>query len=112
MKTDCFFENAFQVSYDGDERVEFIECARSGLFKIMFDGQALQEITAEEAMDCLRRVAASDEKTSEPGYSYIFPAIDVSLWRGVLPQAGDNISGRHFEAVGVGKKGYFNLCGY
>jgi hypothetical protein len=106
--TDCFFENAIQVSYDGDGRVEFIETAASSDFRVLFHGSALHEMPAEDAVRLVSQLAEYDKDRPEHRYSYIFPALQLSLWRPVLPSDHNDSEGRRFEAVGVGKEGYFS----
>jgi len=106
--TDCYFRSAFQVSYDDDGRVEFIETAASTDFRVLFHGSSLHEMPAEDAVRLVSEFAEYDKDRPEQGYSYIFPALQLSLWRPVLPSDRDDIEGRHFEAIGVGKEGYFS----
>jgi hypothetical protein len=107
--TDCFFHNAFQVSYDDENRVEFIQAADSDEFQFLFRDESLHEMPAEEAVRFLSQFAEYDRDDPEKGYSYIFPTLQLSLWRGVLPSSVLNDrAGRHFEAVGAGRAGYFD----
>jgi hypothetical protein len=106
--TDCFFQNAFQVSYDDDGRVEFIETAASSEFRVILHGHSLHEIPATDAIRLVSQFAECDRNDPEKGYSYIFPALQLSLWRPVLPSDPDDSEGRHFLAVGLGKAGYFS----
>ena len=106
--TDCFFRSAFQVSYDENGRVEFIETAASNDFRVLFHSFSLHGMTAEDAVRLVAQFAEYDRDHPERGYSYIFPALQLSLWRPVLPSGPDDIQGRHFEAVGLGTEGYFS----
>jgi hypothetical protein len=106
--TDCFFRNAFQVSYGEDGRVEFIETAASTDFRVQFHGCSLHEMPAEDVVRLVLEFAEYDKDYPEQEYSYIFPALQLSLWRPVLPSDPDGSEGRHFVAVGVGKEGYFS----
>ena len=105
---DCFFQNTFQVSYDEDGRVEFIETAASNDFQVLFRGSCLHDMLAEDAVRLVSQFAEYDRDDPELGYSYIFPALQLSLWRPILPSDVDDSEGRHFVAVGVGKEGYFS----
>lgn len=106
--TDCFFQNCFQVSYDDDGRVDFIETAASTEFLVLFRSQSLHELAADEAVRLVSELADYDKAHPEHGYSYIFPALELCLWRPVMPSGTDDSEGRHFEAVGAGKKGYYS----
>jgi hypothetical protein len=108
-KTDCFFGSALQVSYDQDERVEFVESARSEAFQFLFHGEALHEMPAEDAVRFVSGFAAYYSGRAAKGYSYIFPALQLALWRGVLPSSDpEERRGRFFDSVAVGKDGYFD----
>ncbi len=106
--TDCFFKNAFQVHYSSDDAVEFIETASESLFRVLFHGQCLHELIADEAVKFVSKFGEYDRNDRELGYSYVFPTLQISLWRAVLPEGPDDTVGRYFEAVGFGKTGYFN----
>jgi hypothetical protein len=106
--TDCFFQYAFHVSYDQDGRVEFIETMTSTEFRVLFHGSSLQETLAQEAVRHVSQFAEYDREDPELGCSYIFPALQLSLWRPVLPSNPDDSDGRCFVAAGVGKEGYFS----
>jgi hypothetical protein len=98
------------VSYDEDGGVEFIEAgAPSTAFRVLFHGSSLHEMPANDAVGLVSQFAEYDRNPPEKGYSYIFPTLQLSLWRPILPSADpDDTEGRHFEAVGVGKEGYFS----
>ena len=106
--TDCYFQNAFQVSYDEAGEVEFIEFASSSDVRILFHEASLHELTAEDAVRFVSQFADYDKNHRDQGFTYIFPACQLSLWRSVLPADADDEDGRHFEAVGIGKPGYFS----
>ena len=104
---EAYFDSALQVSYDRDGRVEFIELARDPALSAVYQGHDLLTLTAQEAVDLLAREAPFDPDDSEFGYSYIFPALDLSLWRETIPEDADDPDGRVFSAVGLGVLGYF-----
>src|SRR6266851_1498364 len=83
--TDCFFKNAFQVSYDDENRVEFIEAADSDEFQLLFGGESLHQMPTHEAVLFVSQFADYDRNDPEKGYSYVFPDLQLSLWRAVLP---------------------------
>ena len=98
------------VDFAGDGRVEFIELANSPQFSVRFEGVCLHDARAEDAVAHVARFAALELNGSEPGYSYIFPELALSLWRGTQPEAEQDENdpdGRRFEAVGIGARGYF-----
>ena len=49
-----------------------------------------------------------DPDDPELGYSYIFPHLELALWRPVLPEGEEDPEGRYFSTIGVGRPGYFS----
>ena len=106
---EMYFDGFF-VDYDETDRVEFIELARSEQYRATFLGIALHDAPAEQALALISTLDDHDPYDAEPGYSYIFVGLQLSLWRGSVPDPDQPVSdsdGRHFEAVGVGRLGYF-----
>ena len=98
------------VDFNGEGRVEFIELAKSQQFRAIFEGECLHEIPADEAVRHVSKYGQYDRNDPEPGYSYVFLDLQLSLWRGTMPtadQAPDDPDGRYFEAVGIAVGGYF-----
>ncbi len=99
------------VDFDADGRVEFIETAESAHFEVVFMDSNMHAIAANAAVVLLQTVAPYDDSAPELGYSYIFPSIQLSLWRPVIPDAEqdpEDQNGRRFEAIGIGREGYFD----
>lgn len=106
------FLGGFFVDFDRTGRVEFIELANSVQFEALFEGKCLHQIPANEAVRLVSRFDKHDETNREIGYSYIFLDLQLSLWRGTMPQQDqedDDNDGRFFEAVGVAIPGYFEV---
>ena len=102
--TDELF-GAVHVYYDDEDRCEYIEVSRSPDVRPTFDGAPLLELAAAEAVAAIAAHAPFDESDPELGCSYVFTALDLSLWR---PVAGDDEpEGRTFMTVGVGRRGYY-----
>jgi hypothetical protein len=100
-------EQALQVHYDRDGRVEFIERGRAPALRAVYRGHDLLAIAAQEAVDLLAQEAPFDPDDPERGYSSTFPARDLSLWRETLPEDEDAPDGRTFTTVGLGIPGSF-----
>jgi hypothetical protein len=66
------------------------------------------ETEAEELVEFISRSAASDKSDPELGYSYIFPELELSVWRPVIPKSKKGKYGRYLATIGVGRKGYYN----
>jgi hypothetical protein len=98
------------IEFDSSGKVAFIEIAESENFRAVLNGECLHELDADSAIAHVKKSAAYDPNAPEPGYTYVFPALQLSLWRPVVPDASqdaDDPTGRAFEAVGVGRTGYF-----
>ena len=114
--TDAFLENAFQVFYDEDDCVEFIELSRGGSFTVLYQGTNVFETTAEELLGVVARDTDYDKDRPEQGYSFIFPEVELSLWRqSLLEDEEDDMDGEeyekpgtYFDTVGVGASGYYS----
>jgi hypothetical protein len=96
---------AVHVYYDDEDRSEYIEISRSAEVRPVFDGIALLEIAPSEAVASVAAHAPFDADDPELGYSYVFKALDLSLWRPVADDAEPE--GRTFMTVGIGRVGYY-----
>ena len=110
-ETEAYLGASFQVTYDRDGRVEFIELARDPALSAIYHGHDLLTIAAQEAVDLLARDAPFDPDDPELGYAYIFPALDLSLWRETMPEDDADPDGRTFDAVGLDIPDYFKGLG-
>jgi hypothetical protein len=102
------------IDFDVEGKVAFIEIAESENFRAVLNGECLHELDADSAVAHVERSAPYDANAPEPGYTYVFPLLQLSLWRPVVPdttQDADDPTGRRFEAVGVGPTGYFRPSG-
>lgn len=106
-RRECFL-GGFMVDFDASGLAEFIEMAESDKFTVTFQDKNLHAVPAEELVKSLSAVAKIKEDDVELGYSYIFPELQISLWRGTIPESAQDEDGRYFEAVGVARKGYFD----
>jgi hypothetical protein len=105
------FLSGFRVDYDLNNRVEFIELSNSDKYEVYFKGVCLHKVLADEAVEQVSKWGSYCKDDPELGYSYIFQDLQLSLWRGILPepkQPDDNLDGRYFEAIGLGVTGYFD----
>jgi hypothetical protein len=103
-----YFLDGLMVSFDADDCVEFVELARSEKFVATYRGVNLHELPADDAVNFICQDAAFDKDDPELGYSYVFPALQFSLWRGTLPESFNDEDGVRFETIGLGKSGYFD----
>jgi len=100
---DLFHSNSFQVFYDRADLAEYIELSRSPDFKAIFKGEVILELPADDAVRAVTRFAEYSSANPELGWSYIFPALDLSLWR----PATEGDEARTFRTIGAGRVGYY-----
>lgn len=108
--TDAFHKSGLQVFYDEAGRAEYIELS-SGVVRALYKGTAVFETQAEEVVALVLQDAAYDPEDAASACSYIFPDLEMSLWRPYPPEAAqdeDDPDGRFFSTVGVGRQGYYS----
>jgi hypothetical protein len=59
------------------------------------------EVEAEKAVQAVSARASFDENDPELGWSFVFPELDLALWRPTREEES-------FSTVGVGVNGYFD----
>jgi hypothetical protein len=111
---DDYHDAGFQVSYDESGMVEYIERGRSGPFVARYCGVDVFTTPADALVTFVSDTAPYDPDDPELGYTYLFRALDLSLWRPVLPedceeedQPDEYDCGRVFTSIGVGRRGYW-----
>ncbi|WP_257998600.1 hypothetical protein [Xanthomonas arboricola] len=103
--TDAWLHNGFQVFYGGIEpSVEFIELSSSSGFEVLCLGQYVFSTPASKLVEQFQAVTSFDPFDKELGYSYIFPAIELAMWRPDMEEP----QGKYFSTVGIGCVGYFS----
>ena len=53
--------------------------------------------------------ALFDASGPELGYSYVFPALDLSVWRPIVPERPEDPEGISFESIGIGESVYQDI---
>ena len=100
--TDAYFEAAFQVFFDDRDVVEYIELSGpSPEFAALYRGKDVHRTVAREVAELMSKDGAYDPDDPELGWSYLFPSLELSLWR---PGADDPF----FATIGIGREGYFS----
>jgi hypothetical protein len=89
--------------------VEFIELAKSAQFSATFHGVSLHNLPANDAVRFVCHYAAFDPADPELGHSFVFPEIQLALWRPVVPAPDQPSDETSFHAVSIGVDGYFDL---
>ena len=107
-ETDAFHDGAFHVFYGGNgPNVEYIELFREAGFRLLYRGLDVFAMPTGQTVAHVSGDAPFDPTDPELGYSYIFPDLDLSLWRPVLPESPEDPEGREFSTIGVGVAGYY-----
>jgi hypothetical protein len=101
---DAWHNNAFQVFYDSKEAVEYIELSRTKDFSVACLGMPVFNTSAALLIEHIMQRAAVDTTDPEHGYSYIFPSLELSLWR----PATEGAEASHFSTIGFGRRGYYS----
>ncbi len=111
-ETDGFHGSGFQVFYGGDEpTAEYIQlCTGQGL-RAIYAGVSVFETPADTVVARISRLAPYDPSDRELGYSYIFPSLELSLWRPVKPESPTDPEGQEFWSIGIGVRGYYSRGG-
>lgn len=109
QEVDAYHNNAFQVFFDEQDAVEYIELSRDEpSFATLYKGQNVFALPDEELVALIAQEADFDPINWELGYSYVFPDLELAVWRPVLPENVDNPDDRFFSTIGVGRLGYFS----
>jgi hypothetical protein len=104
--TDIYLDSCFQVFYDLADTVEYIELSRGGPITAVYNDLDVFATDAEQVVRYIAQHAVFDTTDPELGYSYIFPALELSVWRPLLPE--DGLEGCYFATIGIGRPGYYS----
>ena len=69
-------------------------CPREASFRVLYRGVDVFATPADQVLAHVSGDAAFDPTDPELGYAYIFPDLDLSLWRPVLPETPEDPEGR------------------
>lgn len=105
---DLYYDNAFQVFFDSEDRVEYIELSRNSIFTAFYKGINVHETEVDALLDIVEEDADFDENNPELGYSFIFPELELSVWRPIIPEDETVEEGRCFSTIGIGINGYYS----
>jgi hypothetical protein len=109
QSTDCFFSNAFQVSFNKSESAYFIEVCNNTDLLFLFGGKDVFDMPGEELLQDVILLDQPDPALSTSGYSYTFPNLIMTLWE--LDSQYDHKGGQRrpmFGAIGIGTEEYLN----
>lgn len=114
---------SLNVEYsDKESIVEWIGVSKNTHFKVIYNDIDLFALEAEELVSLISKETPFDENDFELGYSYIFPELELALWRSSMPKdfEGDKEfegeewynedlkKSRYFQTVSLGIKGYYS----
>jgi hypothetical protein len=108
-ETDFWTERGVQAFYTGNPPVvvyiQFVGkiVAQAGS-RVIIAGLSVFDTPAEEVVAHVSKLAPFDPNDRELGYTYIFPDLELSLWRPV--KSGEEA--RVFHSLGIGARGYFS----
>jgi hypothetical protein len=111
---DEYHNAGFQVSHDASGNVEYIEIYRGEPFVTRYRGVDVFTTPADEMVALVAETAPYDPDDADLGLTYVFRALDLSLWRPVAPEDCEEEDepdeydcGRVFTTIGVGRRGYY-----
>jgi hypothetical protein len=115
---DGYFKNELQITFDDGGRADFIEFSGRAAkhTTVFFQGLNVFRTPAPELIRAIAEITKTefDKDEEEIPYSYVFRAIDLAVWRQVIPQEDENKNmisqsddGKYFWTIGIGVKGYY-----
>lgn len=114
---DGYFKNELQITYDDGGRVNFIEFSGkdSEFVKVYLKDIDVFNTPAQQLIREISNLTNSAfDKDDEIPFFYVFPSIDLAVWRGVIPvgdehteEIPDSDEGKYFWTIGIGIKGYY-----
>jgi hypothetical protein len=106
---DAYHRGGFQVFYDEHDRVEYIELSPlDDSFTPVYKGTEVFKMKMGDLTNLISQDAPFDPEDPELGYTYVFPQLEIGVWRPVVPEDDNDPEVQHFSAIGVGKRGYYS----
>jgi hypothetical protein len=108
-EVDAFHGSAFQVFYGGEQPVvEYIELSGGLRVRALYGDLDVFATPADEVIARISVDADHDKEDPELPYAYIFPGLQLALWRPRLPEDDGDEDGRYFATIGIDRNGYFD----
>lgn len=115
---DGYFNNELQVTFDDNDKADFIEFSGkdSEHIEVYLSNINIFKTPAPQLIKEISFLSNSEfnKEDNEIPYSYIFPSIDLVVWRQVIPEQdeqGEEIpesdEGKYFWTIGIGIKGNY-----
>ena len=113
-----YYKNELQITFDNEDRADFIEFSGkdSEYIEVYLSDIEIFKTPAPQLIEKISFTTNSefDKDGNEIPYSYVFPSIDLAVWRQVVPildeqsePIPESDEGKYFWTIGIGKKGYF-----
>lgn len=103
---DELFSSDFCIYFDVNGGIEFFEAVSPMHMEFIYNGIDLFLTDSKRVIDFISQTHPLDAASSCPGCDFLFPDIELKLWRpaaySFLPE------GRHFSSLGLGNLGYFS----
>ncbi len=93
----------------GQDKVEYIELSADESVTAMYKGHDVFETKAQDLVNFISQEAPYDPDDPEIDFSYVFPKLELALWRPVKPVAEDDPERQCFSMIGIGRPGYFSV---
>jgi hypothetical protein len=108
-ETDAWHNSGLQVFYGGEvPTVEYIELSRDSGIVALYRGIDVFNTEASRLIKKISEDDTYDASDPERGYSYLFPKLEMSLWRPIKPKSLEDEEGKYFSTIGVGVAGYYS----
>lgn len=115
---DGYFNNELQITFNDRYEADYFEFSgrQAEHVEVFFNGI---DVFHTPAPDLISEIEAATQSAYDPEgdelpYAYIFPGLDLSLWRPVVPEKDENTDeipeddeGKYFLTIGIGVKGYY-----
>ncbi len=107
-QVESYHNGGFQVFYGKDEKVEFIELLRDSGIAASTRGINVFDTPAHQVLSEIAGFSEYNQDDPEVGYSYVFPDLELSLWRPNIPENEEEEDGKYFSTIGIGVRGYYS----
>ena len=103
--TRYLYGDGVELEYSDEGKVIFIQLSSIGALRPYYRGKDVFHTAATDLVDFVSQDAAYDRDHWELGYTFVFPDLELCLWRSVIPESEDDPEGRYFETIGIARKG-------
>lgn len=108
QQVESYHDGGLQVFYGKNDQVEFIELLRGSGVAAHTRGIDVFETPAQEVLTQIASFSEYNQDDPEVGYSYVFPDLELSLWRPNIPETDEEEDGKYFSTIGIGVPGYYS----